>query len=291
MKKFIVSLILTIGIISAPILAKGTSSSGSTSSKSTSSSGSNKSSSSSSSSPKRSFSGDKSDKADQPRAAKTTVNKDAADAQDHADSRANYERAQERAQPRKEQAPKQTTDYKYKTPKGEEKSVEDDSHAKHLQEQLDEERYQRRQERRNRSFGPSVVYVGPTYSDSYHPFFVGWLAQQSYDTQAAWLYNHRYNMDAARYDAYLTNTQLANRVAVLEAEKGTRDVNYTPPGIDPDLMHTDEYVTAVHTHRSIRWGHIIWVLIKWIFYISILFGVVILILKYANWRKQESNAI
>jgi hypothetical protein len=91
------------------------------------------------------------------------------------------------------------------------------------------------------SGGPVVVY-----SDPYSLLFWSWLLRQSLETRALWAYDHKGKMDPARYrDLLAKDGDLANRVRELEKSGRPRDPSYVPPGIEPDLMYTDEYLDAV----------------------------------------------
>jgi hypothetical protein len=84
-----------------------------------------------------------------------------------------------------------------------------------------------------------------TYSDPYSNIFWWWLLSQSIDYRASWAYNHRYDMDSFRYrDMLDRDAALEARVRELERKQVARDPTYVPPGVDPDLMYTDEYVQA-----------------------------------------------
>jgi hypothetical protein len=85
------------------------------------------------------------------------------------------------------------------------------------------------------------------YHDPYSSFFWWWLLAQSLDQRAGWAYNHRADMDPQRYrDLLSTDRELEARVRQLEEQKTPRDPTYSPPGLDPDLMYTDNYVDAVY---------------------------------------------
>ena len=84
------------------------------------------------------------------------------------------------------------------------------------------------------------------YRDPYNSLFWWWLLDRSLDDRAWWAYHHRYDMDPARYQALVaSDQQLETRVEQLEAQQAPRDPNYTPPGVDRDLMYSDHYVAAV----------------------------------------------
>jgi len=100
------------------------------------------------------------------------------------------------------------------------------------------------------------------YHDPYNSFFWWWLLDRALDDRASWAYHHRYDMDPARYQALVAHDQqLEQRVAQLEAEQVPRNPNYTPPGVDQDLMYSDRHVTKAYTNRPTASGRIVfWVL-------------------------------
>ncbi len=110
----------------------------------------------------------------------------------------------------------------------------------------------------------SPYYSRPwvAYNDPYNSFFWWWLLDRSLDDRAYWAYHHRYDMDPARYDALMaTDQQLETRVAQLEAQQAPRDATYVPPGIDRDLMYSDQYVTHNYHNRPTSAGVIFfWIL-------------------------------
>jgi hypothetical protein len=99
-------------------------------------------------------------------------------------------------------------------------------------------------------FGPYYSRPTVTYQDPYNNFFWWWLLDRSLEDRAWWAYHHRYDMDAARYQALLaSDQQLQARVAQLEAQQPARDPNYVPPGMDRDLMYSDRYVANAYNNR------------------------------------------
>jgi hypothetical protein len=115
-------------------------------------------------------------------------------------------------------------------------------------------------------------YPVVVYNDPYSNFFWYWLLDQSVERRAMWAYNHRADIDDARYQALLAkDANLAARIRQLEAEKHAVDPAYVPPGLDqPDLMYTDDYVDSiVNPHTVVThpgwFGKILW----WFFMIVI----------------------
>jgi hypothetical protein len=74
---------------------------------------------------------------------------------------------------------------------------------------------------------------------------------QSLDTRATWAYHHRSDMDERRYQELLKHdAQLEAKIKELEAKGAKRDPAYTPPGVEPDLMYTDEYAEAAYNPQA-----------------------------------------
>jgi hypothetical protein len=96
------------------------------------------------------------------------------------------------------------------------------------------------------------------YNDPYSSFFWWWLLDQSLDTRASWVYNHRYDMDDARYrELVYKDLALENRVTELEQRQTPRDTSYVPTGMDRDMMYTDKYVNQAYANRPTHNGQII----------------------------------
>ena len=96
------------------------------------------------------------------------------------------------------------------------------------------------------------------YNDNYGSFFWWWLLDQSLENRAMWVYNHRYDMDDARYRALVyQDLALENRVAELEQRQVPRDPNYVPAGMDRDLMYSDKYVNQAYANRPTHTGQTI----------------------------------
>jgi hypothetical protein len=100
------------------------------------------------------------------------------------------------------------------------------------------------------------------YHDPYNSLFWWWLLDRSLDDRAYWAYHHRYDMDPARYQTLVAqDQQLEARVEQLEAQQAPRDPNYTPPGVDRDLMYSDRYVQQTYSNRPTTMGVVaFWVL-------------------------------
>ena len=112
---------------------------------------------------------------------------------------------------------------------------------------MNDERWTNRELRRQQWYGSYAPRPVVVYSDPYSSFFWWWLLDQSVQQQSLWAYHHRDVMDAARYQELLAkNSQLETRIRELEAKGAARNPSYAPSNLDPDLMYTDEYVTAAY---------------------------------------------
>jgi hypothetical protein len=99
-------------------------------------------------------------------------------------------------------------------------------------------------------FNPYSSRPVVAYQDPYNSLFWWWLLDRSIDDRAGWAYHHRYDMDPARYQALVaSDQQLESRVEQLEAQAAPRDPNYTPPGVERDLMYSDRYVQQAYSNR------------------------------------------
>jgi hypothetical protein len=108
------------------------------------------------------------------------------------------------------------------------------------------------------------------YRDPYNSLFWWWLLDRSLDDRAWWAYHHRYDMDPARYQALVAqDQQLEARVQQLEAQQTPRDPNYTPPGVDQDLMYTDRHVERAYSNRPTTAG----VIAFWLLAVPLALGV------------------
>jgi hypothetical protein len=103
---------------------------------------------------------------------------------------------------------------------------------------------------------PVSGYPSVYYSDPYSNMFWWWLLGNHYSYGPSWGYPgysvldlwtyHHYNvMDRLRYQELLDhNAGLEARLRALEQRGIPRDPTWSPPGMDSDLMYTDEYVDA-----------------------------------------------
>jgi hypothetical protein len=149
-------------------------------------------------------------------------------------------------------APKPT----YRTPGGIEKPIEPKApEVDHARQSINPDLWSTRSTRTRVVYGPYYGRPPVVYNDPYNSFFWYWLLSQSLNSQASWAYHHRYVMDRARYNDLLNrNASLAARVNQLEESKVVRDTSFTPAGIDPDLMYTDNYLDATYNPQAVETG-------------------------------------
>jgi hypothetical protein len=148
------------------------------------------------------------------------------------------------------QAPKPN----YRTPGGAVKPIEPSApEVKYVRKVITPEIWRTRPMRLDRYYRPYFGYPVVVYNDPYNSWFWYWLLAQSLNSQANWAYHHRYTMDQRRYDDLLSrNAELAARVKQLEQSNTARDTSYTPAGLDPDLMYSDDYVDAAYNPREVQ---------------------------------------
>ena len=108
-------------------------------------------------------------------------------------------------------------------------------------------------------------YSRPTvvYRDNYNSLFWWWMLDRSLDDRATWAYHHSYDMDTSRFQNLLAHdAELAARIRQLEEQQVATNPNYVPPGIDPDLMYTDQHFNRVYSNRPTASGQIaFWLLL------------------------------
>jgi hypothetical protein len=148
-------------------------------------------------------------------------------------------------------APKPT----YTDPKGNQHPINPTAKpVETLRREVTPEQYANRPERKRQVFGPMQPANPPVFRDPFGPFFYLWLLERATaDDRARWAYNHRAEMDQARWaDMVGRDPQLEARVRQLEAQGRPADPTYVPEPIkhDPDLMYNDGYVAAVWNPQS-----------------------------------------
>jgi len=103
----------------------------------------------------------------------------------------------------------------------------------------------------------TTLPIPVVYHDSFNPWFWLWLMDRGQHDRDLWIYNHRDEMDAARYhDLQQKDADLERRLHDIEQQGVTPDPSYTPSGVDQDLMYNDDEVkqayNATTTHP--QWG-------------------------------------
>jgi len=139
----------------------------------------------------------------------------------------------------------------YTDGKGQTKTIDPkDQRIDSLRRDLNQERWTNRELRQRQMFEPYYGRPMVYYNDPFSNFFWFWMLSQSLNTRANWAYHHRSEMDEARYKELLAkDKELEAKVKELEAKNVQRDPNYTPPGVDQDLMYTDEFVDAAYNPK------------------------------------------
>lgn len=164
-------------------------------------------------------------------------------------------KADNRAQYQKSSTPQSS----YKTSSGQAKNI--DSSSKTVQttrNNITEEKWVNRSTRINTTFNNyTVIGGGPgmmVYHDPYNTFFWLWLLDRSADERAMWAYHHQSDLDARRIEELRRkDAELDARLKRLEGKP--RNANYTPSGLDEDLMYTDDYVEAVYNPSPKAYPH------------------------------------
>ena len=141
-----------------------------------------------------------------------------------------------------------TAKQEYKTPTGNTVKIDPkDTKIQNLRSQLDHQKWVNRDMRQQQFYGSYYSRPVVFFNDPYPSFFWWWLLDRSLDERAMWAYHHRHDMDQARYNSLLSkDAQLEAKIRQLEQQGIKRDVNYTPAGVEPDLMYSNEYVDAAY---------------------------------------------
>ena len=141
-----------------------------------------------------------------------------------------------------------TSQSSYTTPSGQVNNININSRTvQTTRNNITEERWVNRSTRINTTFNNYTVMPMPTvvYHDNYNMFFWLWLLDRSADDRAAWAYHHQADLDAKRMEELRRkDAELDARMKRLEGQP--KNANYSPKGIDEDLMYTDQYVDAVY---------------------------------------------
>jgi hypothetical protein len=196
-------------------------------------------------------------------------------------------KSEARAAYQKATAPKES----YTTPKGKTITIKPAEKKVIKIREMDHEKWVTRDSRMKDYYKPYINAPVTTYDDSYHYLFWAMMLNRNMEDRARWAYHHRGEMDPARYNDLLSkDAKLEARIKELETEnKGLRDSTYLPPGVDDlDYMYDDDYVDAVVNpeQKPVNWGGFfggLWTFIKWVFYISLVIGLIWFVFFYKAW--------
>lgn len=100
----------------------------------------------------------------------------------------------------------------------------------------------------NRSY---PTYYGGGFGDPFgNPYFWMWLMDRP-NYQAQWIYHHQAELDQRRLAAlYAQNANLQAQVLALQRQGIAPNPNYAPPGLDPDLQYSQDYVQDSYQHAQ-----------------------------------------
>jgi hypothetical protein len=244
MKKLWLSLLLSVGLMAGMADAKpsysggGSNSSSSSSSSHSSSSGSSSSSGHSYSAPSR------------PAAAARSSSHDDFDSAAADDARRAASRHANSSSGSSSASPSYSSSNNSSSSSSNSRSYRNDSVSQSIRRTYTTNTYVTRNVRFQTCYGPRYSYYSSRprfyYHDPINDIFWYWLLDQSIDVQAQWAYNHREQLDDARYQSLLNqNAAISARMLMLQSQGVTRDPSYTPRGMDPDLQYSDDYVKSV----------------------------------------------
>lgn len=134
-----------------------------------------------------------------------------------------------------------------------------DQRVRDLKRDLSYAKMENRNLRQQQTFGGYYGRATPYhYNDGFNIWFWLWLMDRPHHERDTWVYNHRDQMDPARYEELKRNDKdLENRLKALEENGATKDPTYAPSGIDKDLMYSDEKVAEVYKEANTSkfpWG-------------------------------------
>lgn len=121
-----------------------------------------------------------------------------------------------------------------------------DTEIRNLRNKLSHEKWTNRDLRQQQTFGNYYSRPVVVYQDPYPSFFWWWLLDRSLDERALFAYHHQSTMDQQRLRDLYKDAELEARVRQLERQGVQKDPAYTPAGIEPDLMYSNDYVDAAY---------------------------------------------
>ncbi|MDP2668344.1 MAG: hypothetical protein Q8P07_00710 [bacterium] len=104
------------------------------------------------------------------------------------------------------------------------------------------ERYRTWRHRHHVFYGVYLPRTYVVYYDGINPYWIFWLRDNP-RYFAIWVYNHRFEISAERYEALLLeNEELREQIRALEERNAPVDYNYIPPEVDEDMPYSEEYI-------------------------------------------------
>ncbi len=133
-----------------------------------------------------------------------------------------------------------------------------------LKQGLNYQKMENRSLRQQQTLGGYYNHPAPTivYRDNFNIFFWLWLLDRPTRERDTWAYNHRDQMDPARYEELKRNDKdLERRLQELERQGVKKDSLYVPAGIDRDLMYSDEHVKKAYEEKTASGFPWLWVFV------------------------------
>lgn len=160
-----------------------------------------------------------------------------------------------------------------------------ESLKKDLNFQKMENRQLRQQQNFSGHYNQPVPQQHSHYNDGFNIWFWLWLLDRPRSDRDTWVYNHKDQMDPARYAELKKNdTDLENRLKALEDQGVKKDSSYAPKGIDRDLMYSDEHVKKAYEDKTKSGFPWMWFLVG-----LIIFGVIYLVF-FTKWNVKKKGS-
>lgn len=138
-----------------------------------------------------------------------------------------------------------------------------DRQIQSLRSRLANTRMENRELRERQFYSRYYNYSRPTiiYHDNFNYLFWYMLLEMNQRDRDMWVYNHRAEMDQARFDELKAkDADMENRLRAMEQAGVKQDTSYVPAGVDPDLVYTKEHVEKVMAVPEENSSHVwIWV--------------------------------
>jgi len=157
-------------------------------------------------------------------------------------------------------------------------SASQEKAVKNLKPEMTYDKWNTRQSRHDQVYSryynqpPVYVFRSPYYSDPFNnPWFWMWYWNQTNIERDMWVYNHRSELDSARYEELKARDREQElRLAELERQGVRQDSTYTPSDLkgNRDLMYGDDVAKPAYAEANA--SHIPWF---WVF--LVLFGLLV----------------